>query len=195
MRKLTILFAFLTLSAGLWADELEDAKADAIAKIEDAIDGVSDEDIFAIANTAIDDINAATTQENLDAIKTLAIAKINALVLIQTARQGIQNKEINDMIDDAANGIKSTTKVGQIEDKLFNAMTIIGLFLTGKEEGDAIGYDRGKEEGYNAGKAEVLGEMGTPRTSIPAVKVTKGEKVVILYAPEKVEMIKIPANN
>ena len=195
MRKLTILFAFLTLSAGLWADELEDAKADAIQEIELAIDGVSDEDIFAIANTAIDDINAATTRENLDAIKTLAIAKINALVLIQTARQGIQNKEINDMIDDAANGIKSTTKVGQIEDKLFNAMTIIGLFLTGKEEGDAAGYDRGKEEGYNAGKAETLGEMGTPLTSSPAVKVTKGEKVVILYAPEKVEMIKIPANN
>lgn len=195
MRKLTILFAFLTLSAGLWADELEDAKVDAIAKIEDAIDGVSDEDIFAIANTAIDDINAATAQENLDAIKTLAIAKINALVLIQTARQGIQNKEINDMIDDAVNGIKSTTKVEQIEDKLFNAMTIIGLFLTGKEEGDATGYDRGKEEGYNAGKAETLGEMGTPLTSSPAVKVTKGEKVVILYAPEKVEMIKIPANN
>lgn len=195
MRKLTILFAFLTLSAGLWADELEDAKADAIQEIELAIDGVSDEDIFAIANTAIDGINAATTRENLDAIKTLAIAKINALVLIQTARQGIQNKEINDMIDDAVNGIKSTTQVEQIEDKLFNAMTIIGLFLTGKEEGDATGYDRGKEEGYNAGKAEVLGEMGTPLTSIPAVKVTKGEKVVILYAPEKVEMIKIPANN
>lgn len=195
MRKLTILFAFLTLSAGLWADELEDAKADAIQEIELAIDGVSDEDIFAIANTAIDDINAATTRENLDAIKTLAIAKINALVLIQTARQGIQNKEINDMIDDAVNGIKSTTKVEQIEDKLFNAMTIIGLFLTGKEEGDATGYDRGKEEGYNAGKAETLGEMGTPLTSSPAVKVTKGEKVVILYAPEKVEMIKIPANN
>lgn len=195
MRKLTILFAFLTLSAGLWADELEDAKADAIQEIELAIDGVSDEDIFAIANTAIDGINAATTRENLDAIKTLAIAKINALVLIQTARQGIQNKEINDMIDDAVNGIKSTTKVEQIEDKLFNAMTIIGLFLTGKEEGDATGYDRGKEEGYNAGKAETLGEMGTPLTSSPAVKVTKGEKVVILYAPEKVEMIKIPANN
>ena len=195
MRKLTILFAFLTLSAGLWADELEDAKADAIQEIELAIDGVSDEDIFAIANTAIDGINAATTRENLDAIKTLAIAKINALVLIQTARQGIQNKEINDMIDDAVNGIKSTTKVGQIEDKLFNTMTIIGLFLTGKEEGDATGYDRGKEEGYNAGKAETLGEMGTPLTSSPAVKVTKGEKVVILYAPEKVEMIKIPANN
>ena len=195
MRKLTILFAFLTLSAGLWADELEDAKADAIQEIELAIDGVTDEYIIGLANTAKTEIIKATDEIVINEIKTLAIAKINALVLIQTARQGIQNKEINDMIDDAVNGIKSTTQVEQIEDKLFNAMTIIGLFLTGKEEGDAIGYDRGKEEGYNAGRAETLGEMGTPLTSSPAVKVTKGEKVVILYAPEKVEIIKIPANN
>ena len=40
----------------------------------------------------------------------------------------------------------------------------------------------------------VLDSFTTPLTDCPAVKVTKGDKTVILYAPDAVEMIKIPAN-
>lgn len=44
------------------------------------------------------------------------------------------------------------------------------------------------------GKAEALGEMGTPpQTGCAAVEVTKGDKTVTLYAPEKVKIIKKPA--
>lgn len=45
-------------------------------------------------------------------------------------------------------------------------------------EGDAAGYQRGKAEG--------LGSLGTEQSG-PAVKVTKGTESIILYSPEKVE--------
>lgn len=44
------------------------------------------------------------------------------------------------------------------------------------------------------GKAEALGEMGIPpQTGCAAVEVTKDDKTVTLYAPEKVKIIKKPA--
>lgn len=44
------------------------------------------------------------------------------------------------------------------------------------------------------GKAEALGEMGIPpQTECAAVEVTKDDKTVTLYAPEKVKIIKKPA--
>ncbi len=50
-------------------------------------------------------------------------------------------------------------------------------------------------EGKTVGKAEALGDMGTPpQTDCPAVKVTKDDKEVILYAPDEVKMIKVHAN-
>ncbi|MBQ0086049.1 MAG: leucine-rich repeat protein [Prevotella sp.] len=50
-------------------------------------------------------------------------------------------------------------------------------------------------EGKIVGKAEALGDMGTPpQTDCPAVKVTKDDKEVILYAPDEVKMIKVHAN-
>ena len=45
-------------------------------------------------------------------------------------------------------------------------------------EGDASGYQRGKAEG--------LGSLGTEQSG-PAVRVTKGTESIILYSPEKVE--------
>lgn len=39
----------------------------------------------------------------------------------------------------------------------------------------------------------ILGELGTPQTGCAAVEVTKGDKTVTLYAPEKVKIIKKPA--
>ena len=151
---------------------LPEKQAEAIDEIDDAIEGITDETILAIANKAKTDINAATTIEDVDAIKNLAIAKINALVLIQTARQGIQNTEINAMINDAVNIISSATTEEQIDDAKLDAMTIIGLFQNGKAEG----------------KAEALGPLGEEHPG-PAVKVTKDDTEVILYLPDKVEYI------
>ena len=50
-------------------------------------------------------------------------------------------------------------------------------------------------KGLDLGKAEAFGELGTPQTGCAAVKVTKDDKEVILYAPDNVKVIKIPANN
>ena len=146
-------------------------KGDAIDEIELAIVGVTDEDILAIAENAKQDINAAATEEVVNS----ALAKINALVLIQVARQGIQNTEINAMIDDAVTAISSATNTEQIEKNLFDAITVIGLFQSGKEEG----------------KAEALGEMGEPCEDCPSVEVTKGTTTIRLYSPEKVEFRKM----
>ncbi|MCQ2316008.1 MAG: hypothetical protein MJZ85_04895 [Bacteroidales bacterium] len=146
-------------------------KEDAIAEIELAIVGVTDEDILAIAIKAIEDINDATTAQEIDAVKTLALAKINALVLIQVARQGIQNAEINSMINDAVNIISNATDTERITDAMLDAMTVIGLFQSGKEEG----------------KAEALGEMGEPCEDCPSVEVTgQNDNMIKLYNPKKV---------
>ncbi|MCQ2324277.1 MAG: leucine-rich repeat domain-containing protein [Paludibacteraceae bacterium] len=44
---------------------------------------------------------------------------------------------------------------------------------------------------YAAGKAELLGDMGEECTDCTAVEVKKGDKVVTLYAPDKVGYIKV----
>ena len=182
MKKLFSLFAALTLCVGLWANELDDAKADAIAEIEFAIVGVTDTDILAIAEKAKQDINAATTEEAVISIKTFALTKINALVLIQTARQGIQNTEINKMIDGAVNDIEkggpdATPGIDEIKDQI---MTIIELFQDGKTEGI--------EEGKAAGLAEAAAALPTDPegTTGHTVTITKGEKTLILVNPDKV---------
>ncbi|MCQ2324275.1 MAG: hypothetical protein MJZ53_05435 [Paludibacteraceae bacterium] len=176
MRKLTILFLALTLSAGLWANELEDAKAAAIEEIEFAIVGVTDTDILGVANTAETQIGEAATEEVVTSIKTFALTKINALVLIQTARQGIQNEEINKWIDAAFNDIlrggpDATPGIDEIREKI---MTVITSVQIGKEEG----------------QAEVLGAMAEPCTGCTAVEVSDGTTTVTLYNATNVGYIK-----
>ena len=55
-KKLTILFAALTLCAGMWANELEDAKAAAIEEIETAREGIQNENLNKWIDGAINDI-------------------------------------------------------------------------------------------------------------------------------------------
>ncbi|MCQ2075614.1 MAG: hypothetical protein MJZ20_01065 [Bacteroidaceae bacterium] len=176
MKKLLLVILALTLSAGLWADELEDCKKYAVAEIELAIENVTDEDILAIAEKAKQDINAAATEEVVISIKTFALTKINALVLIQTTRQGIQNEEINSWIDGAFNDIKTggpdaTPGIDEIREKI---MAIIKSVQIGKEEG----------------KAELLGAMGEECTGCTAVEVTDGTTTVTLYNATTVSYIK-----
>ncbi|MCQ2348587.1 MAG: hypothetical protein MJZ65_05290 [Paludibacteraceae bacterium] len=176
MKKLTILFAALTLCAGLWANELDDAKTAAVEEIELAILGVTDTDILGVATAAKTEVGEATTEEVVNSIKTFALTKINALFLIQTARQGIQNTEINQWIDGAFNDIlrggpDAKPGIDEIREKI---MTVITSVQIGKEEG----------------QAEALGTMGTPCTGCTAVEVTDGTTTVILYKPTNVGYIK-----
>ncbi|MBQ0118398.1 MAG: HTH domain-containing protein [Bacteroidales bacterium] len=176
MKKLFLFIAALTLCVGLWANELEDAKAAAIEEIELAIVGVTDTDILGVATTAETQIGEAATEEAINSIKTFALTKINALVLIQTARQGIQNTEINLWIDGAFNDIlrggpTATPGIDEIREKI---MTVITSVQIGKEEG----------------QAEVLGAMGTPCTGCTAVEVTDGTTTVTLYNATNVGYIK-----
>ena len=157
-----------------------DYKAAAIAEIEFAIVGVTDTDILGVANTAETQIDEAATEEVVISIKTFALTKINALVLIQTTRQGIQNTEINEMIDGAFNDIlrggpNATPGIEEIKNQI---LTIIQSFQIGKEEGLAE-------------VAEALGTMGEECTDCHAVEVTKGDKTITLYAPDKVKYIKV----
>lgn len=48
---------------------------------------------------------------------------------------------------------------------------------------------------YEKSITELLGELAEPCDDCPAIKVKKGDKEVILYAPDKVEFIKTTSNN
>lgn len=102
---------------------------------------------------------------------------------ITTARQGIQNTDINNWIDGAITDIQKSTTIEDVDSLKNEILEVINIFQDGKAEG------------IEKGKAEALGEMGEPCDDCPAVKVTKGNKTVILYLPNQVEMLKVPANN
>ncbi len=114
--------------------------------------------------------------ENLISLTDFDQKKENALDLIQTARQGIRNTEINMMIDGAVNDIEkggsdATPGIDEIKNQI---LTIINSFQIGKEEG----------------QAEVLGAMGEECTGCTAVEVTDGTTTVTLYNPTNVGYIK-----
>ncbi|MCQ2328771.1 MAG: hypothetical protein MJZ59_05450 [Paludibacteraceae bacterium] len=163
------------------------AKTAAIAEINAAIEGVTDEAILAIATTAITNINNATTKEAVNTIKTQALADIAAAILakykadaiaeIQTAGQGIQNTEMNNWINGAitdinAAGTDTKEKVDNIKTQI---LSMIQLFQDGKAEGDAAGYQRAQDE------------LPTEGTTGPAITITKGDKTVTFYNTDKVE--------
>ena len=180
MKKILLSILALTLTAGLWANELEDAKVAAVEEIELSINGITNTDILGVANTAKTQIMEAETKEAVNSIKTFALTKINALVLIQTTRQGIQNEEINSWIDGAFNDIKNggpdaTPGIDEIKEKI---MAIIKSVQIGKEEGKA------------EAKKELLGAMGEECTDCTAVEVTDGTTTVTLYKPTNVSYIK-----
>ena len=160
-------------------------KENAIAEINAAIDGFTDTEVRAIADKAKTDISNATSEEQINSIKTFAISKIDAIAEILSASQGIKNAELNAWIDAAINDIKrgnqnATPSIDEIKDQI---LYIINLFQNGKTEG--------LEEGKAVGKAEAFGTMGEKRNG-PAVIVTdQDDKQIILYSPKKVQYIKV----
>lgn len=79
MKKLFLLFTALTLSAGLWADELDDAKTAAIAEIETARKGIQNENLNNWIDGAINDIQNGGPDATLgiDEIKNQILTIIN----------------------------------------------------------------------------------------------------------------------
>ena len=118
---------------------------------------------------------------SLETEKVYAIAAINAKL------EEIDNGNIKGIATIAIASINAATSVAEV-----NAIKTQVLANIASAQG---AYYDGKAEGYEEGKAEAIGDMGTPpQTDCPAVKVTKGEQEVILYAPDAVEMIKVHAN-
>ena len=159
--------------------DLNILKKNAIDEINKAIDGVTDEDVHAIAEKAITDINNATSEGDINTIKEKAlvdIAKAEAIAEILSASQGIKNTELNNWIDAAIKEIKigspdATPSIDDIKDQI---LYMINLFQNGKAEG----------------KSDVLGTMGTEQEG-PAVEVSNGTTTVTLYNPTKVNFIKV----
>ena len=160
--------------------DLTPIKTAAIDDITEAIKGVSDADVRAIADKAITDINNATTEEQINSIKTFALTKINAIAAILSASQGIKNDELNAWIDAAIKEIKigSPEAEPSIDDIKDQILYMIHLFQDGKAEG----------------KADLLGSMATEQDG-PAVEVSDGTTTVTLYNPKKVNFIKVETEN
>ena len=102
--------------------------------------------------------------------------KAAAIAEITTAREGIQNENLNNWIDGAINDIKNggpdaTPGIDEIKNQI---LTVINFFKDGKAEG----------------KTELLGNMGTPCTDRTAVEVTDGTTTVTLYNATNVGYIK-----
>ena len=176
--------------------DITSIKADAIAEINAAIDGVTDEAILAIATAAKAQIEQATTKAGVNSIKTQALADIAAAIFaknkdaaiteITTAREGIQNENLNNWIDGAINDIQkggpdATPGIDEIKEEILN---VISFFKEGKAEGI--------EEGKAAGLAEAAAALPTDPegTTGHAVVITKGDKSVTLINPESVSYIK-----
>ena len=156
------------------------AKIDAIGAINADIEDVTDEDILAVANQAKKDIVAAAPKD-YNYIKSQALARIDAMKdamdTIDATVEGVTDEDILAVANQAKKDIvaAATEDIRSIKEQALADLAI------------PLKY-------YNSGRNDAFGGMGTPLTGCPAVKVTKGDKEIILYAPDAVEMIKIPAN-
>ena len=119
--------------------------------------------------------NLYSTDETTD--KQAAIADITAIVkdlLTSAFLQELLAEEkvkINNAVNRQEVNERKLVAIGILESAL-------SIYQKAFAEGDASGYQRGKAEG--------LGSLGTEQSG-PAVRVTKGTESIILYSPEKVE--------
>ena len=172
-------------NAALAVINLRIAKDIAIAEINDAMQEVtlSDDETTAV-NGHIQQIQDATTLEDVTTAKNAALAIISqaiirnvredALAALAAALQSVTSTYITNLAQQYIDIINSATDITVIDNARNTAVAVLNA---------AVGA-------YQAGKSEALGTMGTECTDCPAVKVTKGDKTVKLYNPEKVEFIK-----
>ena len=109
--------------------------------------------------------------------KQAAIAEITAIVKDFSTSAFLQELlaeetvKINNAVNRPEVNERKQVAIGILESAL-------SIYQKAFAEGDASGYQRGKAEG--------LGSLGTEQSG-PAVRVTKGTESIILYSPEKVE--------
>lgn len=119
--------------------------------------------------------NLYSTDETTD--KQAAIAEITAIVKDFPTSAFLQELlaeekvKINNAVNRQEVNERKLVAIGILESAL-------SIYPKAFAEGDASGYQRGKAEG--------LGSLGTEQSG-PAVRVTKGTESIILYSPEKVE--------
>ena len=175
----------------IYENELAAHKVIALAGIRPAIpsDGLLDGEQTVI-NGKIASINSATSlgeiytpqKEALDIMAMHPERKV-ALAAIEEAMQGnTDSKYLNDLVKEQVDAINNATTPRTINDSRFDAVMILkGVMDT---------YIAAKEEG----ETSALGSLGTKQNG-PAVKVTdKDDNEIILYAPKKVEYIKVNEN-
>ena len=168
----------------MYEKELAAHKVIALAGIRQATpsDGLLDGEQTVI-NGKIASINSATSlgeiytpqKEALDIMAMHAERKV-ALAAIEEAMQGnADSKYLNDLVKEQVDAINKATDFGTINDSRNAAVNIL----------------KGVMDTYNSIKEEALGALGTKQNG-PAVKVTdKDDNEIILYAPKKVEYIKV----
>lgn len=110
-------------------------------------------------------------------IKGSADYKSVALSEITVAKQSATSAYLNGLVEANEKAIEATDDLEAI--------------CNYKDE--AISKIQFAKQAYQAMTSEALGSLGTEQNG-PAVKVTKNDKTVILYHPEKVEFIKISTN-
>ena len=175
----------------IYENELAAHKVIALAGIRPAIpsDGLLDGEQTVI-NGKIVRINNATSlgeiytpqKEALDIMAMHPERKV-ALAAIEEAMQGnTDSKYLNDLVKKQVDAINNATASRTMNDSRFDAVMILkGVMDT---------YIAAKEEG----ETSALGSLGTKQNG-PAVKVTdKDDNEIILYAPKKVEYIKVKEN-
>ncbi len=183
-RKLIILFMALTTCSiipmyGNPQEEIDVARAQAIAAIDTEVGESSDANILDIAEAAKEEINKNLNLTDIANIKDLAIYKIRTVKDINT-QIGDRTYQLfyNVVIGDRINLLKHAQKLTDAETIRIEIMGRLEL---------AIGV-------YDSAKAEDLSVMGVPPldgSDCTAVKVTKDGHTITLYAPESVKYIKI----
>ena len=100
-----------------------------------------------------------------------------------------------DYIYNAMQGERSSAYLNGLVQNNLNAIDNSDDYaVINKNRVEAIGKLKPVISIYKEIKTAELGSLGTPQTGCAAVRVTKGDDEVILYAPDKVRIIKIPAN-
>ncbi|MCQ2078092.1 MAG: hypothetical protein MJZ20_13885, partial [Bacteroidaceae bacterium] len=168
--------------------KLQKAKDDALAAIDDEMKGMTtltDADIQLI-NVYKTTINEATTEDVINQNKESALAIIELQKAKDDALAAIDNEMDGETSSVYLNGL--------VQDNLNAINNSDDYEVINKNRDEAINKIKAVIDIYKAGASETLGTLATPQAGCVAVKVTKGDKEVILYAPDKVKVIKIPAN-
>lgn len=171
---------------------LRKRKNDAKTEIETERDKVSDwSDIEAeIIQDCLDDVESSNSVNDVNGIVVTA-SKYMTMHQSRILSMKAVTDEMGDFVDSEYLQSLVATETSNI-----NHTTDENTLLT--NENAAIEKIKGVmdiyQHAFNEGKAASLGEMGTPQTGCAAVEVTKGDTTVKLYAPDKVNFIKITAN-